>query len=73
VLRSFGTSPNFLMTFCIPEIAGGGMSASAECHGSHVLRLARQGFRAHDDGDRVVAFDWFASHNAIVGSEPEWV
>jgi hypothetical protein len=32
-----------------------------------VLRLARQGFRAHHDRDRVKAFNWFAGRNAVGG------
>jgi hypothetical protein len=46
-LKSSGTSPNFLITFSVAEIAGGGITGTTERYCSNVTVFARQSLSPH--------------------------
>src|ERR1700733_832800 len=54
---------------CIAEVAGAGITCTAEGDSSDMSRFARQSFRTHDDRRRVEAFGWLAGGDAVFGSD----
>jgi hypothetical protein len=68
VLKSSGTSPNFLMTFASPKfpVAGSPVRLNATAPTCPGLR---DSFRPHDDRSWIETFGWFTGRYAIVGSD----
>jgi hypothetical protein len=69
VLRSSGTSPNFLITLASLKLPG--VAGAAECDSTNVTLLAGQRLSAHLSGHRIEAFGWFGSRHAIV-ADNDW-
>jgi hypothetical protein len=57
------------MTLAFAEIAGRRITSAAERDRANVTFFARQRFRAHHDRNRIKAFHWLASRNAVIGGD----